>query len=64
MNIDKTFGLQMKDPGTKAFRLAFENFWKVYPHLKGELIMYMYTAEGTDWFKHKTTREDYKVKEN
>jgi|TARA_R110001583_G_scaffold62566_1_gene183906 hypothetical protein len=61
MNIDT---ITAKDPGTEAFREAFRNFWKVYPHLKGESIMYMCTAEGIDWFKHSTTRENYKVKEN
>jgi len=47
----------------KAFELAFNNFWNVYPNLKGESIMYMYTCEGVDWFKHSTTRQDYKVNE-
>jgi len=50
-----------KMPETKAFNLAFNNLWNVYPNLKGQSIMYMYTYEGVDWFKHSTTRQDYKL---
>jgi len=55
-----------KDPGENpgAFNQAFNNFWAVHPDLKDEPVMYMYTIDGVDYFKHVETREYYKAKES
>jgi len=47
-----------------AFDEAFQNLWAVLPHLKDEPVMYMYTQDGIDYFKHVETREYYRVQES
>tara|TARA_R100001015_G_C4590588_1_gene146120 strand:+ start:254 stop:445 length:192 start_codon:yes stop_codon:yes gene_type:complete len=60
MNTDN---VKVKMPGTFAFEKAFKIFFKQYPNLKNEPIMYMCTSNGYDYFKHSLTRENFKTTE-
>ena len=51
----------LKEPNTREFNLAFDNFYKANPALKNEPMMYMCTSNGYDYFKHSVTRENYKA---
>jgi hypothetical protein len=53
--------IRVKLPNTNEFKTAFNNFWIANPHLKNEPIMYMCSSKGYDYFKHSTTRENYKA---
>ena len=53
----------VKLPNTLEFEKAFQNFFKEFPKLKHEPIMYMCSSKGYDYFKHSLTRENYKTLE-
>ena len=53
--------ITLKEPNTKDFNLAFDNFYNANPTLKNGPMMYMCTSNGYDYFKHSVTRENYKA---